>query len=119
MGEHLLNSHEARWPREVSPDGTPWQPLSEPYATRKRRLRPNAGMLVFEHILRPSLRYQISGQTLLFGTDAEHAATHQFGREFGRGAPIPARPFLGTSPQDEDALLDILRDYLDAASRQR
>ena len=115
MGEHLLNAHRERWDRQVSPDGVPWEPLSEAYAARKRRQRPAAGILVYDDFLRGTLRYQASSQSLELGTDRPYGATHQFGREDGRGAPIPARPFLGLASGDEDALLDILRDHIEAA----
>lgn len=117
MGEHLLNAHRDRWDRGVSPDGIPWEPLSEPYASRKSRKRPAAGILVFDDFLRGTLRYQAGSHSLEIGTDRPYGATHQFGRDFGRGAPIPARPFLGLSSGDDDALLDILRDHLEATLR--
>ena len=112
MGEHLLNTHLERWRRGVSPEGVPWEPLSEAYAARKRQKRPNAGLLVFDDILRGTLRYQVQSHSLDLGTDRPYGATHQFGRDEGRGAPIPARPFLGLAASDDDALLEILRDHL-------
>ena len=112
IGEHLLNSHRKRWALEKSPDGVPWEPLSEQYAERKREKRPAAGMLVYDDLLKGTLRYQISGNALELGTDRPYGATHQFGRDFGRGAPIPARPFLGLSTADERDVLDILREHL-------
>ena len=119
VGEHLLNAHRERWEREVAPDGTPWEPLSEPYATRKRSQVPNAGILVFDDYLKGSLRYQASHKNLLLGTDRPYGATHQFGRDFGRGSPIPARPWLGLTDEDTDVLLDTLREHLEKAGRRR
>ena len=43
IGEHLLNAHLKRWEREQSPEGIPWEPLSEQYTARKRQERPTAG----------------------------------------------------------------------------
>ena len=121
IGEHLLGVHKERWQRQESPEGIPWEPLSEAYARRKRGEKPNAGILVYSGTLRRALTYQIRGNALLFGTkeigggeddDRDYAATHQFGRESGRGAPIPARPFLGLSKAGERDVLDIIREHL-------
>ena len=62
IGEHLLNSHRKRWELEQSPDGIPWEPLSEQYAERKRQKRPAAGTLVYDDLLKGLLRYQVRGQ---------------------------------------------------------
>ena len=107
MGEHLLNTHRERWVLEKSPDGIPWEPLSERYAARKRRKRPAAGMLVYDDLLEGTLRYQIRGNALELGTNRPYGATHQFGRD-----GIPARPFLGLSKADERDVLDIIREHL-------
>ena len=107
IGEHLLNTHRERWALEKSPDGIPWEPLSEGYVERKRRKRPAAGILVYDDLLKGALRYQIRGNALELGTDLPYGATHQFGRD-----AIPARPFLGLSKADERDVLDILREHL-------
>ena len=52
IGEHLLNTHRKRWELEISPDGIPWEPLSEQYAARKRQKRPAAGILVYDELLK-------------------------------------------------------------------
>ena len=92
IGEHLLNSHRKRWGLKQSPDGAPWEPLSELYAARKRQKRPAAVILVYDDVLHGTLRYQIRGNALELGTDRLYGATHQFGRD-----NVPARPFLGLS----------------------
>ena len=112
VGEHLLNTHRKRWELEQSPDGVPWEPLSEGYAVQKRQKRPAAGTLVYDDLLKGTLRYQIRGRALVLGADRPCGATHQFGRDFGRGAPIPARPFLGLSKADERDVVDIIREHL-------
>jgi len=106
IGEALLASHFDRWRREEAPDGTPWAPLSPKYAARKARKRPNAGILVFDDLLR-SLAWQVQGDELELGTGRVYGATHQFGR-----GGIPARPFLGLSGDDEAEVLEILRRHL-------
>ncbi|MCO1337222.1 phage virion morphogenesis protein, partial [Microbulbifer sp. OS29] len=73
-------------------------------------------VLTLSGLLRNTLRYQVQGTELLFGTDRPYGAVHQFGAtqgQFGktkRGGPIPwgnipARPWLGTSAEDDREIL--------------
>ena len=116
IGELLITSHEERWREERAPDGTPWKPLSEDYRQWKERKRPGRTILVFDDILRGTLRYEVDRDELRFGTDRPYGARHQFGFDgpdsLGRSISTPARPWLGLSDDDEDAILDTLRDYL-------
>ena len=59
IGEHLLNTHRERWGLEKSPDGIPWEPLSELYAERKRQKRPAAGILIYDDLLKGTLRVSV------------------------------------------------------------
>lgn len=122
IGEYLLRSHDERWGR--SPDGQPWAPLSPEYAARKAEKRPNAPTLVWDEHLR-RLQYQVSGDTLMVGSDRVYAAAHQFGLPKGyaghdkHGHPIPwgdipARPFLGLDDDDHTEILARLRLHLAA-----
>lgn len=107
IGEHLLNSHKARWSSEQAPDGTPWEPLDPEYQARKKK---NAGrILLLDGRLKDLLDYQTSADELLFGTNLIYGATHQFG-DPKRG--IPASPFLGLSESDRQDVLEILNEYL-------
>ena len=116
IGEHLVNSHQERWHLEQSPDGVPWAPLSEEYAEWKARKRPNAGILVFDDLLRGQLAYVVSPRDLQVGTNRPYGARHQFGFDgtdaLGRHIHTPARPWLGISDSDEGVIIDIIRDYL-------
>nr|EJA3268117.1 phage virion morphogenesis protein [Pseudomonas aeruginosa] len=56
IGELLLNIHRRRFRAQVSPDGTPWQPLSPAYLRRKRKNRDK--ILTLDGHLRNLLRYQ-------------------------------------------------------------
>ena len=116
IGEALVNSHQERWRLEQSPDGEPWAPLSEDYAEWKRRKRPNAGILVFDDLLRGQLAYVVSGDVLLVGTNRPYGARHQFGFDgpdaLGRDIHTPARPWLGLSDDDESSIVVVVRDHL-------
>ena len=108
VGEYLDLAHRLRWDRQVSPDGKAWAPLASATVRRKARKGKDRGLLLESRDLRDLLRYQVSGASLFFGTDRAYGATHQFGRpEDG----IPARPWLGTSDDDEDAIADIWKDH--------
>ncbi|MGY0523026.1 phage virion morphogenesis protein, partial [Pseudomonas aeruginosa] len=72
IGELLLNIHRHRFRAQVSPDGTPWQPLSPAYLRRKRKNRDK--ILTLDGHLRNLLRYQVEGNELLFGSDRPYAA---------------------------------------------
>lgn len=156
IGVLLLNIHRRRFQAQVSPDGTPWQPLSPAYLRRKRKNRDK--ILTLDGHLRNLLRYQLDGSELLFGSDRPYAAIHHFGGTIQRQArsstvyfrqnertgevgrefvprrrsnfaqdvqigpytiQMPARPWLGTSSQDDDTILQRVERYLQRALRGR
>ncbi len=69
-------------------------------------------ILIQSSILRNSIHYVASSDNVLIGTAVVYAATHQYGRTSGRGAPIPARPFLVVQPEDDREISRIVSDYL-------
>ncbi len=109
IGEYLLESHQSRFQLEISPDGTPWAPLAPETLARKKG---EDRILQDQGTLRDTLSYEVSANELLFGSNLEYAATHQFGRE---DHGIEARPFIGITDgpwHDEVEMLGILRDHL-------
>lgn len=113
IGEHLQLTHRDHFDEQRSPDGTPWQPLSEGYANRKQK---NKGQILrLNDILRDTLAYNIGKDSLEFGSNQVYAAIHQFGGSenmIPRLAAIPARPFLGLSNDDEQEVIAILKEFL-------
>ncbi len=77
IGEYLLIAHDQRFASQTSPDGTPWQALSPAYQRRKRKNQDK--ILVLDGYLKNTLRYQVSNDELLFGTNRQYAAIHHFG----------------------------------------
>ena len=86
--------------------------------------------------LRDSIKDSNNSNHAIVSTNVEYAAIHHFGgqtspssymrkrtKSFGRslkrvnhpGSKIPARPFMVLQPDDEQALVDAVNDYLDAA----
>lgn len=110
IGEYLDLAHRMRWDSQVAPDGTPWEPISQEHEEHKRAKGLSTDILVMHSYLRDTLRYETTAAELLFGSDRVYGATHQFGRpEDG----IPARPWLGTSAEDDDEILAILQSHLE------
>ena len=115
MGEALMIIHRKRFQAQTSPDGEKWQALSPAYQRRKKKNRDK--ILTLEGYLRNTLRYQIEGGDLFFGTDRPYGAIHQFGGKAGRkgAADIPPRPWLGIGLTDAEKLEAIAKRHLDSA----
>ena len=128
VGEHLLNTTRERFRDEEAPDGTPWAELSAVTLKRKRR---NVDKILTERgYLSGTIAYRIGGDFVEIGSSRVYASTHQFGaakgefggvrtslpgRSFFTPIPwgdIPARPFLGVSDEDRDAISDAIYDYI-------
>lgn len=117
--EYLHQSTDERFRQQVGPDGSPWAPLAPSTLARKkgpRTLRESGD-------LQDTLRGQVQGDELLFGTDRPYGAVHQFGQKAGasgrnrRGSPIPwgdipARPYLGVSIEDTREITELLHTWL-------
>jgi phage virion morphogenesis protein len=131
IGEYLQIAHEQRFVDQVSPDGTPWAPLSPSYQRNKTK---NKNRILFlDGRLAKSFRYQISGNELNFGTNVPYAAHHHFGTKpytikpktkkalaFGgvvvqkvNHPGLKARPFFGTNDADNEEILQLLTEYLE------
>lgn len=84
MGEYLLLAHDARFASQTAPDGTPWQALSPRYLKRKPKNKDR--ILRLDGYLMNTLRYQLDGSSLLFGSDRPYAAIQHFGGEIQMAA---------------------------------
>lgn len=79
IAEELQIIHRKRFQAQTSPDGEKWQALSPAYQRRKKKNRDK--ILTLEGRLGNTLRYQVEGGDLFFGTDLPYGAIHQFGGE--------------------------------------
>ncbi|HQQ70763.1 MAG TPA: phage virion morphogenesis protein [Alicycliphilus sp.] len=105
LGEYLLTSTQDRFSSQTDPEGSPWEALKP--RTIKRKKYNAAKILTERGFLRKNLRYQVLNKTTVqVGSNLEYAATHQYGR-----GNIPARPFLGLSPQDHQEIRTIIADW--------
>ena len=97
---------------ERAPDGTPWAPLQPATLRQRERIGADGPILQVHRMLLRSIQRDAGRDHAAVGTNLVYAATHQFGREFGRGNPIPARPFLGFTPDTTRELVDAVRRHL-------
>lgn len=95
------------------PDGEAWPEWSESYAAGRHK---GHSLLIARGHLLDSITGYVDGEDAGWGSNLVYAAIHQFG-----GTPdmkpgpraVPARPFLGISPENENDLLAIIDNYLD------
>lgn len=113
IGEYVVDRTIERIEAGVSPDGTPWPPLTE--ATRRSKDRNKDKPLQLTGDLKKSIHAEPGRTGVVVGSDRKYAATHQFGRPGGGwgGSDIPARPFLGLSDADIAEIDRIISDHLD------
>ena len=109
FGEYMVNEIQERFDDESGPDGTGWDDLKP--ATWRRKKIPK--VLTETSRLRDSIAYKAERRRVRIGTNVVYAAIHQLGGTAGRGAKIPARPFLGVNSRDLTELEDIMKDYLE------
>lgn len=127
IGEVMVQSTRQRFTDSKAPDGTPWAPnapaTKEMWAKEKKRSAASKKVLVWHGHLRDTLRYAVTANSVTIGTNRIYGAAQQFGMRRGyagadkRGRPIPwgdipARPFLGVSARDREAILEILIGHL-------
>jgi phage virion morphogenesis protein len=116
IGQELVESTRERFQTRTAPDGTPWAKNAPATEKRKGKNTP----LVDTGIFSRDFHYQVDEGNLFVGTNYMHEliksggeniglAVHQFGSLNGR---IPARPFLGVSPADEEMIESEVSDYL-------
>lgn len=104
IGEELTSSTKGRFAAGRGPDGKKWDGL------KRRRKRKGQRPLLATGRLRRSITSAGDADAVAVGSASlVYAATHQFGDE-RRG--IPARPFVGISPEDEIEIRDLAVDYL-------
>jgi phage virion morphogenesis protein len=116
IGEILVPSTRRRFSTKTGPDGEAWERNAEATIARKGRDNP----LVEHGDLSRQIAYQLAGSdTLEVFSTLPYAAMQQFGgtkEEFPwLWGDIPARPFLGISDDDKDAILDEIQAHIEAA----
>lgn len=116
IAEVLIESTKQRFSDGSGPDGQPWADNAPVTVERKGRNKP---LVDGGNLQQQFAKNIIGGHTLEIFNTLEYAAMQQFGgtkAEFPHlWGDIPARPFMGLSGEDEDAVLTIIRDHLQQA----
>lgn len=106
--------------------GAAWHPLSPVTLGRRAKSGHDGPILQARGILAASIQTGHGADHAMAGTTEPHARTHQFGAMRGahgrtrRGGPIPwgnvpARPFLGIGPDDEEEIEAVIRAKVQSA----
>jgi phage virion morphogenesis protein len=131
IGLEMETQTQERFDTQQSPDGNTWKALAQKtqnyYASKGWTA--SRSILVGEGILRDSITSEVQGGawSVLVGATMEYAAIHQWGGEirpktapylfvpgYGRlkKVTIPARPYLGVSPDDADVIEAAVATFL-------
>lgn len=133
IGEDLLVSHQDRIAQGQQPDGRPFAPRSAATLKRYKKQGLTYGPpLNLSGVMRQNLHYSVTPGSLELGSSAIQSAVMQFGAKkgafgsyqgkgFGDTAPtisipwgdIPARPWLGLSDGDQDAITAAVGEWLE------
>ncbi|MDR2096745.1 MAG: phage virion morphogenesis protein [Treponema sp.] len=131
IGLEIEEQTKERFETQKSPDGDSWKALAQQTAAyyASKGLLGARSILVGEGALRDSIASEVQGGawSVLVGATMEYAAVHQFGAEItpknatalfvpGYGmlkkVTIPARPYLGVSPDDTKAIESAVAAFL-------
>ncbi len=130
IAEYLAESTRRRFLTETDPEGRAWAPRSPAtlaaYAARNPPERPGRILTLHGQLSRTIAPFSGPAEAGV-GSAAIYAAAMQFGMRKGdagtdsRGRPIPwgdipARPFLGLSAADRDAIGEIVAEWLARAA---
>ncbi|WP_164561681.1 phage virion morphogenesis protein [Nitratidesulfovibrio vulgaris] len=122
LGGVMADAAERAFAGQCDPvTGAAWHPLSPVTLARRAKGGHDGPILQVRGILASSIHTDYGRDHVTVGTNEPHARTHQFGAMRGahgrtrRGGPIPwgnipARPFLGVGPEDEEEMLGVLRE---------
>jgi phage gpG-like protein len=139
----IANATKDCFKQSRDPDGNPWLPLKQPRKTGKKVPLWDTGRLVASVSSAAAGTKELSSLQLIFGTNVEYAAVHQYGgtnnipawewkpgqkiRRFEIGSKtiftkrvkahsvtIPARPFLGIGDKLAKQIDEVFAAFLEA-----
>lgn len=135
IGDYLVDSTKERFKKGTSPEGVKWAPKSATtlarYGARKSNRVDSRPLFGPSGMLSSEIFHEAGPDRLEVGSNLVYAAVQQFGAKKGqfgaysgvnkKGHPfsgvapwgdIPARPFLGISPEDETNILALIADFI-------
>lgn len=113
VGQVIVSGTQQRFIEQKDPTGRAWEPLKPATIARRRR----GGSTGSPQILRDtgrlmnSISYKATSKQVSIFTNVEYAGAHQSGIPWRN---LPARPFIGISPADNEAIVEILQGYIQA-----
>ena len=112
IGQHLVATTQARIrTTKTGPDDRPWAPWAE--ATRNARAKDGStvfGLLYKSGSLFNSINYRVAGDSVTVSSDPTLAP---YAGYLQNGTPrMPARPFLGISEGDVDAVRSFIARHI-------
>lgn len=120
IGQRLETRISARFETESDPAGVPWAPWSPAYAANypkdgNRRILDRYGSKVAS--LLGSLSWEADSSSVRVGFGQDYSTFHEFGtKRMPRRGLLFEDPEAGTlAPDDEQAVLDLLLEWLDGA----
>ena len=114
VSEHLYNTTIDRFETETAPDGSNWPDLSPVTIAAREKAGTGTTKLRASGHLVGSINYRASSEDARIGSPVVYAAIQNFSGKAGRGQSvfIPQRQFIGLSPEDELAIVEIADEYL-------
>ena len=134
IGDYVASAIRMRFAEETAPDGTPWE--------KSKRAKEQGGQTLSDKgTLRRSIDYKEGPDSVMVGTNITYGAYHHFGTApyviVARRKPylvwrsggkvfrkrsvhhpgLVARPWLGLSDDDQDGVLEIIRDHLEGCCK--
>ncbi len=108
-----------RFDKEQAPDGTKWKPLSPARIKQRMRRHKTGQMKILQDVgeLRRSVQYEAGQNYVRIGSNLKYARIHQFGgtihfKKRKGSVTIPARPYLGVTPNERKHINDLFKAYL-------
>ena len=120
LGDVLKDEAMESFERERDPEtGEPWAAWSAATVRYRQRVGKYPGeKLALSGRLKASIHATAHGDRVEVGTDVVYSAVHQLGADFSiistrRRVRIPARPYLGVSPEGWDEIEATVLGYLE------
>lgn len=117
--ENVIAEVESQTRRRIqserrSPEGLPWAAWSERYGKTRHG---GHSLLQGEGDLLDSIQSLVTDNAGMVGSNLVYAAVHHHGSRKGSGRRIPARPFLGLSPQNLDEVQGVVATWLEEQTK--